>query len=37
MLASASMSQVFWPWALQYAAYLNDFIPGKDGICPYLH
>ena len=37
MLASASMSHVFWPWALQYAAYLNDFIPGKDGICPYLH
>ena len=38
MLASASMSHVFWPWALQYAAYrdyqrVNDFkfAPGKDG------
>ena len=37
MLASAAMSPCYWPWALQYAAYLYDFIPRKDGMAPYLH
>ena len=37
MLASAAMSPCFWPWAIQYAAYLYDFIPRADGKPPYLH
>ena len=37
MLASAAMSPCYWPWALQYAAHLYDFIPRKDGMAPYLH
>ena len=37
MLASAAMNPCFWPWAIQYAAYIYDFIPRTDGKPPYLH
>jgi hypothetical protein len=37
MLASAAMNPCFWPWAIQYAAYIYDFIPRADGKPPYLH
>ncbi len=31
------MNPCFWPWAIQYAAYIYDFIPRADGKPPYLH
>ena len=37
MLASAAMNPCFWPWAIQYAAYIYDFLPRADGKPPYLH
>jgi len=36
MLASAAMSPIYWPFALLYATYINQFIPGDNGKCPYL-
>ena len=37
MLASAALSPVFWPFALMYAAVIDQFVPGPEGIAPYMH
>ena len=37
MLASAALSPVFWPFALMYAAVIDQFVPGPEGKAPYMH